>query len=144
MSTPEMHRRHVLAAAAAAVVLLLAVGGFFLSSWLEDSEYREQRSDMSDDFGRLPTLTYQGETWRMRTGLTSILLIGYDKRDGDPDFGFTNGGQSDFMLLLVIDAHNRQVHQLQLDRDTMGPVQVLSTVGKPLGAHRLQLALAHA
>ena len=33
--------------------------------------------------------------------------------------GYRDGGQSDFLLLLVLDHKNKTIRQLQIDRDTM-------------------------
>ena len=80
--------------------------------------------------------------------MTTILLIGYDhyangQIEEEPS-QYHLGGQSDFLLLLVIDHKNQQIHQLQFDRDTMTPIKLVATNGKDAGTRRLQLCLAHA
>ena len=60
-------------------------------------------------FSFMPTRQHEGVTYEGRTtnSLTTVLLLGYDHKDeGEldvPQEGFIRGGQSDFMLLLVVD-----------------------------------------
>lgn len=84
-----------------------------------------------------------GKDYRERKDLTSILLIGYDKTENSSNYGYRNGGQSDFMLLLVLDENGKTVRRLQLERDTMTEVKVLSVLGKDAGTNTLQLCLSH-
>ena len=99
---------------------------------------------MADTFSFLPSRTENGKEYLARPSseLTTILLIGYDhyangQIEEEPS-QYHLGGQSDFMLLLVIDHQNQQIHQLQFDRDTMTPIKLVA------GTRRLQLCLSHA
>lgn len=84
---------------------------------------------MADNFSFLPSRTENGKEYLAHPSseLTTILLIGYDhyangQIEEEPS-QYHLGGQSDFLLLLVIDHKNQQIHQLQFDRDTMTPIQ---------------------
>jgi anionic cell wall polymer biosynthesis LytR-Cps2A-Psr (LCP) family protein len=46
-------------------------------------------------------------------------------------------------MLLVIDHGEKQIHQLQIDRDTMAEVMVLGVYGNETGTRELQICLAH-
>lgn len=105
---------------------------------------------MADNFSFLPSRTENGKEYLAHPSseLTTILLIGYDhyangQIEEEPS-QYHLGGQSDFLLLLVIDHKNQQIHQLQFDRDTMTPIKLVATNGKDAGTRRLQLCLAHA
>lgn len=98
----------------------------------------------------MPTRQYQGVTYEARSSnsVTTMLLIGYDHRDfGDlneiPE-DYIRGGQSDFLLLLVFDHENKQIRQMQLNRDTMTDVRYYTSTGEFRGNRRLQLCLSHA
>ena len=101
-------------------------------------------------FSFMPTREYEGVTYEARTGssLTTVLLIGYDHVDqGEldvPQEGFIQGGQSDFLLLLVIDHDAQQIRQLQIDRDTITPIKFYSKTGSYYGTRKFQICLAHA
>ena len=63
------------------------------------------RGDLSNRFEEPPTLEKDGQTYQYRHGLETILFMGIDTRlqYDDVRAGFRSGGQSDFLLLLVID-----------------------------------------
>ena len=100
-------------------------------------------------FGFLPARTYDGKRYEARPSseLTTILLIGYDHDlEGEMSelHGYSNGGQADFLLLLVLDHRDKQVHMLQIDRDTMTNVTVTDQHGRQHDRSSLQICLAHA
>lgn len=98
----------------------------------------------------LPTREYDGVIYEGRTSrsLTTVLLIGYDHMDDgeldDGQQGFTQGGQSDFLLLLAIDHEAKKIRMLQFDRDTMTDVKFYSKFGAYYGTRRQQICLSHA
>lgn len=139
----EAKRKRITGAVALIAVLVLVVVGFFVFSKLEEEAYPELRGQMSKDFGKLPTMEYQGKTYQMKPNLTSMLFIGYDKTDDTPSVGFRQGGQADFLLLSVMDHRNKTVHQLQIDRDTMTNVAVLGIMGNEVGTRVMQICLSH-
>ena len=62
------------------------------------------RGDLSNRFEEPPTLEKDGQTYQYRHGLETILFMGIDTRlqYDDVRAGFRSGGQSDFLLLLVM------------------------------------------
>lgn len=135
--------RHIASATAIAVVIVLALAGYFIGTRLEEQAFPEERSEMSDNFGKLPTTEYQGVTYQMKPNLTTILLIGYDKNDDTPTVGFRQGGQSDFLLLLVIDNKAKTVRQLHIERDSITNVVTLGVTGNEVGTRLMQICLSH-
>ena len=101
-------------------------------------------------FSFMPTRQHEGVTYEGRTtnSLTTVLLLGYDHKDeGEldvPQEGFIRGGQSDCMLLLVVDHDAKKIRQLQFDRDTITEIKFYSKTGSYYGERRLQICLAHA
>ena len=51
--------------------------------------------------------------------------------------------QADFLLLIVIDAPDKKVSMLQIDRDTITDVETLGVLGNVIGTRKLQIALSH-
>ena len=108
----------------------------------EDQE-TEQRGTVSANFYQDEMIEVNGQKYAEKKKLLPILLIGYDKSENSAGYGYRNGGQSDFMLLLVLDEDSKTIHRLQLERDTMTEVKVLSVLGKDAGTNTLQLCLSH-
>ena len=140
----ESHQKHIAGAVALVVVLALVVIGLIVFTVLEDQAYPEQRGQMSQDFGKLPTMEYQGKTYRMKPNLTSMLLIGYDKTEDTPKVGYRQGGQADFLMLVVMDPKTKTVRQLQIERDTMADMVILGITGNKTGTRKAQICLSHA
>lgn len=105
----------------------------------------------ADTFSFLPSRTEDGKKYLARpsTDLTTMLLIGYDHYDNgqineEATTAYHLGGQSDFLLLVVFDHANRQIHQLQFDRDTMTQIKTVNINGQDAGTRKMQICLSHA
>ena len=101
------------------VLALLSVGGYVIGRHLEESNDVEVRSEMTEGFGKYEEKIFQGDTYYKKTGLTTLLLMGIDRDSTGEQFMYRDGGQADFLLLLVIDHDGNVVRQLQVNRDTM-------------------------
>lgn len=144
------HRKRVLLRAA--IFLALAAAVFFLllraadRSWLDRYGKQELRETGNQAFMDEGIVEWNGERYRKKPALTVILLAGID-RDGtepeSPRVNYRNGGQADFLMLLAIDHGEKQIHRLQIDRDTMAEVTVLGVYGNETGTRELQICLAH-
>ncbi len=127
-----------------AVIVLAAAAVFIAVVVLQNQSLRaETRADYdayhgSDDV----IMEWDGQRYRQRRDLTVILLAGVDRDDSGT--GFRSGGQADFERVVVIDAKNRTVDQIAIDRDTMTEVTTLSMLGKRTGTRTMQICLAHA
>ena len=98
----------------------------------------------SADFGTLVKKEYNGKTYVERQGLTPILFIGVDRgENAGEQWGYQQGGQADFLLLMVADPSERKVSMLQIDRDTITDVETLGVLGNVIGTRQLQIALSH-
>ena len=117
----------------------------FSAKWFEQRpSYPETRGDPLKRLAmenRL--LTVEGRTYTLRSDLTTILLMGIDRDRNTVQQGFRNGGQADFLRLLVIDRENCTIQQIQIDRDTMTPITVLGVTGNAAGERTAQICLSH-
>ena len=105
------------------------------------------RADTS--YGFLPVRQYDGRSYTARPSgeVTTVLLIGYDHNSGGRQtelHGYSNGGQADFLLLVVLDHRYDQIRMLQIDRDTITQVRVTDSAGHQHDRSNLQICLAHA
>lgn len=103
------------------------------------------RGDLSTRFEEPKTITLDGVTYQYKRDLETILFIGVDTtlETGSTLFGSRGGGQSDFLLLAVIDKGSQSIRLVHLDRDVMTPVTVLDVLGRESGTRVLQLCLSH-
>ena len=144
-------RRDLLKAAGAIVAAGAALGGgaVALGRW-EDSQDQANAPD-SYATGDHRTeaeqreILWQGKTYRRRTGIESYLFLGIDEMG--PAVGtqsYIAGGQADAQMLLVLDDERRTWQILQINRDSMVQVPVISMMGTVPYTIRQQIALAHA
>ena len=126
------------------LALALTVAAILIIPGLLEKEEEIVHQQASTDFGSLVKKEYNGKTYVARTGLTPILLIGVDRGENAVEqWGYQQGGQADFLLLIVIDSSEKKVRMLQIDRDTITDVETLGVLGNVIGTRKLQIALSH-
>lgn len=130
----------LLVAILAALALAITVG---VSALDRRHAVEETRGDLTDRFQEEKTISYQGEDYRHRAKLTKILFMGIDQDSDVVPTGSRNGGQADFLMLMVFDAEAKTVARLEIDRDTMTPITVLGVLGNPAGTRVAQISLSH-
>lgn len=141
----ETAKKWIIIAAIAVVILLVAA--FFGGQWIENrSKKPEQRGDanLRHEMENTPEITVDGETYRLRTNITTILFMGIDRpSDANPGNSYRNGGQADFLRLIVIDNDNKVIRQIAIDRDTMTPITILGVLGNRTGTRTERISLSH-
>lgn len=135
-----MHIAGVLIAVAIALVLFYQGG-----NWLEHrTDKTEPRGDHTQRYAYDEQIELDGVAYRKRKDVTAILLMGIDTESVDSTGNsYRNGGQADFLRLLVIDDADKKVAQIQIDRDTMTPITVLGVLGNKSGVRTAQICLSH-
>ena len=128
----------------AVLLVCLIAGGYALGRHFENKAYHEERQQMSENFGKLPTVTYNDKQYVRRPEVDTFLLMGVDRPDGEEPSGYRRGGQADFLLLIVIDNKQKSIHQLQIDRDSITDVPIVGVLGNDAGTRRMQVGLSHA
>ena len=134
----------LLACVGVVLLICLIAGGYALGRYFENRTYHEERQQMSENFGKLPTVTYNNILYVRRPEVDTFLLMGVDRPDGEEPSGYRRGGQADFLLLIAIDSKNKTVHQLQIDRDSITDVPIVGVLGNDAGTRRMQVGLSHA
>lgn len=125
-----------------AVVLLLALALPCFAGACAETVW----GDLEKRFTDPHTLLFEGQKYRLRNRLTVILAMGVDRYTDDarPMIGYQGNGQADFLMLVVIDDDRDTVQAIQLNRDTMCEIDVMSAFGEKTGTRTAQLCLAHA
>ena len=126
------------------VLLLAAIR--LMDRW-QARRFQERRDAGTEEFMMSDMVEWEGERYKKVPAVTTLLIAGID-HDGDMQQGvgtsrYRAGGQADFLILLAIDHTQRQIHQLQIDRDTMAEVTVLSVYGQETGDRLMQICLSH-
>lgn len=100
--------------------------------------------DPSARFSDVPSIERDGELYRLNRRLTTILLMGVDLTlEQAREAKFRNGGQSDFLLLVVVNDSDKTISAIQIDRDTIVDLTVLNSAGQEVGTRRGQICLSH-
>ena len=106
------------------------------------------RGSLEGRFEEPRVIEYNGQQYRERKDrdIITVLFIGVDTTsEGEyVGLGFRNGGQSDFLMLVVIDSENQRITPIHIDRDTITEITVLSIIGRPAGTTVTQICLSHA
>ncbi len=129
-----------------AVAVIVLGAGIMILNHMDQDQYKETRGEMTEGFGQLKTIGWNGATYREKPAVTTILIAGIDKVDDSNDSirnQYRNGGQADFLMLIAIDHTDKVIHQLQIDRDTMTDVAVLGMFGNEAGTRVMQICLSH-
>ena len=135
-------KHHRGAAAALAVLVLAAVLLFVGGSWLEKrSQKPETRTELPQETAE--TMEVDGVTYRKKSRLTTILVMGVD-HDTQDSYEYRKADQADFLRLVVLDDADKTVQQLQIDRDTITPVTVLGLLGDRYEPVTQQICLGYA
>lgn len=123
-----------------ALLLLLYQGG----RWLElRNANPEVRGDRLQRYAYGDTIEVDGVQYRRKSQLTSILLMGIDREGELVSNSYRNGGQADFLRMLVIDGEKETVSQVEIDRDTMAAITILGVLGNQSGVRTAQICLSH-
>ena len=126
------------------LALALTVAAILIIPGLTEKEEEIVPQQVSPNFGTLVKKEYGGKTYVARTGLTPIVLIGVDRGENAREqWGYQQGGQADFLLLIVIDSSDKKVSLLQIDRDTITDVETLGVLGNAIGTRKMQIAMSH-
>lgn len=123
------------------LVVALAVGVLLTSL---DNRGETIRGSLTGRVPIVPDLEINGVQYPYQRDLVNILVMGIDKADEiDQTVSFRNKGQADFLLLITIDEKERTINFLQIDRDTMAEITILTVLGQEAGTRLAQICLAH-
>ncbi len=123
------------------VFFLVAGIVLLLQAWEQRHYYLSSSEPENSNPGEL---YYNGEWYKKKKSVETILLIGVDKYS-DPDAveSYINTQQSDFLIAVVADHAADTYCAIPINRDTMAEITTLGLDGKKTGTIVAQLALAH-
>ena len=143
------NRQRKLTPVQAILVVLLSVAilgaAYYFSLKAEDSNRNpDPVGDPDARHAYDVTIEYEGHTYRQRSNVTSILLMGIDQEESEStSVGQRGGGQADFLRLIIIDRGKKTISQLAIDRDTMAEITILGVTGNVSGTRVDNISLSH-
>ena len=123
-------------------VLALFLLGLYAIGRRIETDGRQVRGSLQSKMQDALRVTYDGVAYEPKA-LSTVLVMGVDKTLRSDAGGFRNGGQADFLLMLLIDNENKVIVPLQIDRDTMTEIAVLGVLGSKAGTRNAQICLSH-
>lgn len=124
--------------------LIVAIGCVLYGVW-KKNQTTVQSGGNIQEVEDSTTVTYQGEKYKYNRDLKNIVFFGVDKREAVQVQEYPGrGGQSDAILLLVMDKDKKTTQMLQVSRDSMVNLKIYDTDGNLLTEKRGQLALQYA
>ncbi len=138
------HNKTKLIIIIAAVIALLAAIYCGLN-YLEN--YGQVKDVSGDGFVRsVPDITYEGNTYRYKSRLKNIMVLGIDNSESDyiKNGVAYNGGRSDMIFLISLDYNNKTVTPIQINREAMVEFAPSDQDGTRLGSDYEQICLAYA
>lgn len=124
--------------------LIVAIGCVLYGVWKKNQTTVQSGGNVQETEDST-TVTYQGEKYKYNRDLKNIVFFGVDKREAVQVQEYPGrGGQSDAILLLVMDKEKKTTQMLQVSRDSMVNLKIYDTDGNLLTEKRGQLALQYA
>lgn len=126
-----------------AVVLIASI--YIFGNYMEEGIYASQqvRGDLSQNNGGI--VGHDGQSYIYNERLLTILFIGIDRATTPESTAqkYHNGGQADFLMLMVIDPDAKTIKQIHIDRDSMTEITTVGVTGNVSGSREAQICLAH-
>lgn len=130
-----------------AIFLVVSVVAACVIGWAINNKdsLPEPRGDLASRFQPTPTVEFNGEQYQLKSNITTILVMGTDKYSDEiqNETSFRNGGQADFLMVLVIDDEAQTITAIPIDRDTISDITILGVLGNETGTRETQICLAH-
>lgn len=118
---------------------------FLMSSVLFVAKLWEKTHDTHKDSAFLEDIVeLDGKSYVLKNNIETFLIIGIDKEAGTADDGgYENENMADFLMLVVFDNEAKTCSALQINRDTVVPVNKLGVAGNKINTVDLQIAYAY-
>lgn len=120
------------------VVFVMSLALFLINIW-EDRQGFYPEYEIAAE-----TLRYGGQEYELSDSISTLLVLGLDKFEGDSSAdSYNNDKQSDFLMIFIFDNDAKECSAIHINRDTMAKINVLGVAGNKVGTVNRQIALAH-
>lgn len=144
-----MSKKTKIAAGIAAAVVVIAVAfgvGYFTNKGSDSIQSGGNASSKDEeDTNDVQYVTYDGVEYEYNSDLQTILFLGVDKKEEmQVQDNAGRGGQSDCIILFVMDKSDKSTTMLQISRNSMADVDLYDISGEYLTTEKEQIALQYA
>lgn len=101
--------------------------------------------ESSSDEGDINTVTYNGKEYKLNNDIQTVLFLGIDKNavvTGENNT--TYSGQSDCIILMLMDKSTKKTTLLEVPRDTMTDIDLYTQDGEYFATDKEQITLQYA
>lgn len=127
------------------VICIVAVAGWLIYSQVEKTRKTIRSGGNVQSTENDKIVTYEGKKYQYNKNLKNLVFLGIDKREEVEVQKYPGrGGQSDCILLLVMDEKEKTTQLLQISRDSMVNLKIYDAEGTLLAEEQGQIALQYA
>lgn len=131
------------------ILIILALAGIGTVLWLQYGNKNPAASVSEDDDQEneenLGYVTYNGEKYAYNANLKTMLFLGIDKDETATVRDVTGySGQSDCIILMVMDQEKKTIKLMEISRDSMTDVAIYGMNGDYIGTQFAQIATQYA
>lgn len=127
------------------IAVIAAAGAIYVGIQNQKMKEQSKRQPKQEQTESSSHITYQGKKYEYNANLRTLLFLGVDK-DEEVTVKETTGrsGQSDCIILLVLDTEEKTTTLLEISRDTMADVKIYGLEGDYLSTETAQIATQYA
>lgn len=129
----------------AVLAVIAAAGAIYVGVQSKKAEEKREVSANTESTDSSSYITYNGKKYQYNSDLRTMLFLGVDKDEVVTVRENTGrSGQSDCLILLVLDTENKKTTLLEISRDSMADVKIYGIDGDYMATETAQIATQYA
>ena len=129
----------------AVLAVIAAAGAIYVGVQSKKAEEKREVSANTESTDSSSYITYNGKKYQYNSDLRTMLFLGVDKDEVVTVRENTGrSGQSDCLILLVLDTENKTTTLLEISRDSMADVKIYGIDGDYMATETAQIATQYA
>lgn len=129
----------------AVLAVIAAAGAIYVGVQSKKAEEKREVSANTESTDSSSYITYNGKKYQYNSDLRTMLFLGVDKDEVVTVRENTGrSGQSDCLILLVLDTENKTTTLLEISRDSMADIKIYGIDGDYMATETAQIATQYA
>lgn len=129
----------------AVLAVIAAAGAIYVGVQSKKAEEKREVSANTESTDSSSYITYNGKKYQYNSDLRTMLFLGVDKDEVVTVRENTGrSGQSDCLILLVLDTENKKTTLLEISRDSMADIKIYGIDGDYMATETAQIATQYA
>ena len=127
-----------------ALMVIAVMGAVVFTTVKASGEKKLSRAKTEENSCFSEEIQYEGENYRYRKNIVTILCLGIDgreKAEKNELIGF--GPRADSIYAVVLDKERQKMTLLSISRDTIADVKIFDSLGQEIGAYPMQIGLQY-